>query len=248
MTRYLDKIFDQDEIKQELTQVYSQSPVLLLDGYHPKKDEEKNRPCILWCHGGGGIRQDMAGKCMEFAQRGYVTMTIDYRGGGGNFNQQKQKLAVSDLWAAIRWVRLHADKLGVDPAKIFTGGVSAGALTALQANICANNLSDPFFQNDPEMNTSNGDGPVNVLGSTTTSGAASGIFFDLIGEGDAPNFFYNGELDQTISFKQAMKTYEKMLEFGIPSTMMSFPDSGHKLGSHTAEINTDSALKFYNLL
>lgn len=245
--RYLDKIFDADEISSPLTLVFSQTPVLLLDAYQPKKDTEENRPCIIWLHGGGGIRQDMEGKCMEFAQRGYVTMTIDYRGGEGNFTQEKQAIAISDLWAAIRWVRLHANRLKINPDKIFTGGVSAGALTSLQANITANDTSNPIFQN-PDMNTSNGDGPVNILGSATTSGAASGIFFDLINPGDAPNFFYNGELDQLIKFSQAVKTYEKMLEMGIASTMMSFPDSGHKLGSHSAEINTDTAKKFYELL
>ena len=33
---------------------------------------------------------------------------------------------VSDAQSAIRWVRVHADRLGVDPERIAAGGGSAG--------------------------------------------------------------------------------------------------------------------------
>jgi hypothetical protein len=41
-----------------------------------------NRPCILLIHGGGfrtGCKIEMNNECLEFAKRGYVAATIDYR-------------------------------------------------------------------------------------------------------------------------------------------------------------------------
>ena len=58
---------------------------LFCDIYQPVGDKTKNRPCILWIHG-GGFRSDskrtqnyIVKYASDFAKRGYVCISIDYR-------------------------------------------------------------------------------------------------------------------------------------------------------------------------
>lgn len=217
------------------TETYSDTPLLMLDWYNTLPNEGP-KPCVIWCHAGGGQRADSqpVSFCTSFSDAGYVSVSIDYRGGGGNFTNDAQKIAASDLWAAVRWCKLNASTLGIDPALIFVGGNSAGALTAVQANIGANDSDTSFFTENVSCNQSNGgmNGATSnaVMASATFSGAANNAFLNLINEGDAPNYAYHGALDTKIPVKQAQKTVDAMNAIGIPSTLTVWPDSGHKLG------------------
>jgi hypothetical protein len=72
----------------------------------------------------------------EFARRGYVSATIDYRllrvSEHGARVGPAAETAQSDAQSAIRFLRTHAAELGLDPARIAIGGHSAGSVTAFQ--------------------------------------------------------------------------------------------------------------------
>jgi acetyl esterase/lipase len=87
----------------------------------------KNAPAIVFFFGGGwksGTPQQFETQCRELANRGMVAITADYRVESRHGVKPTQCLA--DARSAVRWVRVHADRLGVDPRRIAAGGGSAG--------------------------------------------------------------------------------------------------------------------------
>lgn len=93
-------------------------------------------PALLVFHGGGwnvGAPEWMYGTSRWFAARGLVTVSAQYR-----LSDQATTTpldAIDDARAAIAWVRAHADRLGVDPARVAAFGVSAGSHLAASAAV-----------------------------------------------------------------------------------------------------------------
>jgi len=107
--------------------------------YSPPSKKWGTRPVVILFHGGGFVTGDMDNPsikilCNEFAQRGYVAITVQYR----KMNWLTPSLAkagytaTQDARAAVRYVANHSKELGVNPNNIFLGGVSAGGCLALQ--------------------------------------------------------------------------------------------------------------------
>ncbi|MEO0311656.1 MAG: hypothetical protein RIQ89_1313 [Bacteroidota bacterium] len=117
---------------------------LTMDIYQPDGDTLTQRPVIVWVHGGsflGGTKNDMdvTALCNQFAKRGYVTASINYRLGmvfPPNQTKATQAVyrAVQDMKAAIRFLRKDAatnNLYQIDSTLIFGGGSSAGAFTSI---------------------------------------------------------------------------------------------------------------------
>jgi acetyl esterase/lipase len=84
------------------------------------------RPALISVHGGrwrAGNRTDASSiKVAQWAELGFVAMSIDYRLVGGS----PAPAPYVDLRCAIRWMHAHADDYGVDPERIYLIGQSAG--------------------------------------------------------------------------------------------------------------------------
>ncbi len=122
---------------------------LFLDVYYPVGSSEKEKPLIIWAFGGGffqGQRQDMNTICEELARRGFVAATIDYRLGfdgplGLNppFAYDPAEVlragfrGATDMKAAIRFLKAKHLDYEIDLNRVWTGGISAGAIVALNA-------------------------------------------------------------------------------------------------------------------
>lgn len=92
---------------------------------HWPKDDQKH-PCIIFVHGGGygsGDKEDTDRKLLEHAvQEGFVAVNLNYiLGDDGIFPQ-----VYWDFRAAVRFLRKHADKYHIDPARVGAWGFSAG--------------------------------------------------------------------------------------------------------------------------
>lgn len=114
---------------------------LKLDVYYPNLiiDTLPLRPLILMVHGGGLISGDKINYtrvCKEFAKRGFVAVTINYRLGLDcnidTISEEKAKYrAQQDINAAFRFVTQNASVLRVDTSWMFIGGGSAGSVASL---------------------------------------------------------------------------------------------------------------------
>lgn len=97
----------------------------------PGHQPEDRRPAIVFFFGGGwhsGSPQQFQRQCEYLASRGMVGITADYR--VFSRNGTKADRCVADGKSAIRWVRIHASKLGVHPHRIVAAGGSAGGHVA----------------------------------------------------------------------------------------------------------------------
>jgi len=98
-----------------------------LDLYVFSPKESVKAPAIVFFFGGGwqnGTPQQFEVQCRELAARGMVAMTADYR--VASRQGVKPTSCVADARSAVRWIRTHADQLGVDPNRIAAAGGSAG--------------------------------------------------------------------------------------------------------------------------
>ena len=105
-----------------------------LDLYLPA--QASGAPAWLWFHGGaltGGRKDDAftAKIADRLARDGIVIAAVNYR----LSPQATYPAYVDDTAAAFAWLKAHAADYGIDPAKIFIGGHSAGAYLATMVGL-----------------------------------------------------------------------------------------------------------------
>jgi carboxylesterase type B len=145
-TRYKDVIFPSVTTGTGIpfglnTGITGTPDTLLMDLYQPAGDTVSLRPLVICIHGGSlvsGIRNEMSPKCIDFARRGYVAATIDYRIGIEPPKDVTTILeallrGVQDTKAAVRFFRAHAAEYRIDTSKIFLEGSSAGSMIAVHS-------------------------------------------------------------------------------------------------------------------
>lgn len=95
---------------------------------HQKSDK---RPAIVFFFGGGwigGSPNQFYPHCAYLASRGMVAISAEYR--VKSRHSTSPKACVKDGKSAVRWIRAHADELGIDPDQLVAGGGSAGGHVA----------------------------------------------------------------------------------------------------------------------
>jgi acetyl esterase len=120
--------------------------------FPPDHDPAKAKvPGLILFHGGawsGGSLSQFRRACAYFASRGLVCATAEYRMLTKEetlalpAGETKKRACVTDAKSAIRWFKQHAGELGIDPAKIITGGGSAGGHISALATLNPG-LNDP---------------------------------------------------------------------------------------------------------
>lgn len=117
---------------------YGKSKARMLDLYLPE-DGEGPFPTIIFFHGGafwGGSRKDF--QCIYALKgilRGYAVASVDY----SLSDDALFPAAVQDCKAAVRFLRRHAGRYGLDPARFAVMGDSAGAYMAAITAASAHN-------------------------------------------------------------------------------------------------------------
>lgn len=149
-TRYINRVFtDFDEtpgIQYGSGERTQGTQALFMDIYTPQGDTETDRPVVLLAFGGGfvsGVRSDVRDLAIDFALRGYVAATIDYRlleTQPANADAATIALLqpLHDLKAAVRFFREDAatnDTYRTDGEFVFAAGVSAGAVLAMTSAV-----------------------------------------------------------------------------------------------------------------
>lgn len=105
---------------------------LKLHIFTPKGHTQSDRrPAIVFFFGGGwtdGSPSQFHPHCRYLASRGMVAMSAEYRVKSRNNTTPRE--CVQDGKSAVRWIRQHAEEMGIDPARIAAGGGSAGGQVA----------------------------------------------------------------------------------------------------------------------
>jgi para-nitrobenzyl esterase len=205
---------------------------LFMDVYTPKSDTLSKRPAIVLAFGGSfiaGDRKQLSSLATELAKLGYVAACIDYRllsflqwpiDSVKGFDIAIK--ASGDMKAAIRHLRKDAATTNlhkIDSDMIFAGGVSAGAITALQtAYFDASDNTEAHVKAAIDKNGgiegNSGDAEnlkysSKVQGVINLSGAIYRPYF--IDTGEPPVISFHGDADEVVPYG-----YDFVKPLGIP--------------------------------
>jgi acetyl esterase/lipase len=105
-----------------------------LDVYRPAPDGDgcRDRPLVVWVHGGGWTSGDkseyVADKVTLFNGAGYVFASVNYRLTDKDLPTPAPQYPVhdQDTADALAWLVGHAEQIGADPSRVVVLGHSAG--------------------------------------------------------------------------------------------------------------------------
>lgn len=210
---------------------------------------DDKRPAIVFFFGGGwngGTPGQFGPQAAHLAEKGMVAIAVDYR--VRSRQGTPANAAVSDAKAAIRWVRTHASRLGVDPHRIAAGGGSAGGhLAAATALLPGHDASAPnalvlfnpvlitaSLPGQPEANAERQERFRSRLGAEPESMSP----YHHIRPGLPPTLILHGEDDQTVPYRTVELFTEAMTEAGNRCELVGYPNQGH--GFFNAHRNDNS--------
>ncbi|NBV04795.1 MAG: alpha/beta hydrolase, partial [Cytophagia bacterium] len=249
------------------------SQTLAMDLFVPVESNTAPRPVMVFFHGGsfvGGTRNDavMTRLCQEFARRGYVTATASYRLGvsigiTNPLDAEFAKAAIratQDAKAAVRFLRRSVaegvtgqsglNPFGIDTNRIFIGGYSAGAITALHAAYFRDTtLATPLIRN---MLRVVGGGLEGLSGNPGYSSRVHGVFnmagalldSQLLQAPVHPTVHFHGMQDDVVPYARGYATFlsnpilqldgssllhPRIQRLGARSQLHSFATLGHDL-------------------
>lgn len=209
--RYLEVVFDSVTVSKnvffgEVINSTGDPEKLTLDIYSPSGDNQKKRPAVMWIHGGGfrpgndKTQQYIVRLSQEFAKRGYICFSIDYRvrkapkdDMAGTVND-----AVSDAMLALNWIRDHSKKYGIDKNKLVVGGGSAGGITAV--NFCCKDAAGR-----EKWDKSGIIALVNLWGSPDPQ-----RMFAKVDPGDPPTIIVHGTNDELVPYQNSVKLVKEL--------------------------------------
>ncbi len=146
-------------------------PSTVLDLAEPLFGPKTDRPAILIIHGGGwsaGSKNDMVYRTLmiDYALKGYVVANMNYR----LTQEAPMPACIEDVRCAVRWMKAHAQQLGIDPNRIGTYGHSAGGHLSLMLGVASqskafNDAADPWKDYSCEVACAAGGAPPTELGN-----------------------------------------------------------------------------------
>ena len=210
--------------------------------------EEKNRPAVLFIHGGGwieGDRSQLRGYGILLARLGFVCMCNSYR----LSNESIWPAQIQDVNCAIRYLRANATDLGLDPDRIGVSGNSAGGHLSLMA--AATNY-DQIFEGEGGNNEVSSQikavcaiYPPTTIRQLEMVNPLENAFLMLMGkeakkedydkasplnyvtEDYPPCMLIHGSTDSVVRLKDSTKFYEKLIEFNRPASLHIFSEEEH---------------------
>ena len=98
-------------------------------------DGNRKAPCIIYIHGYGSTPSMLRPHVLDFTRNGYAVASIDLRPYPSNCFPDY----VHDVKANVRYLRAHAEELGIDPDRIGCYGQSLGGNAALMLGVSGGN-------------------------------------------------------------------------------------------------------------
>ena len=250
------------KMEKNMLHLYESEQVVMepvvMDIYEPANDNGTDRAAVVICHGGAFVassKDDFDQKSVAYADslaaRGFVTASLEYRkgvvmtGSGMPFRIDSASFArtvyrsVQDLHAAIRYLRLNAKALRINPSKIYVLGNSAGAMMALE-NIYALSKRDfpSYIDSTSQFVVKDNKkenvpwGKLNQYGARDYRGTADGVValwggihdIDLVKNSDVPVFLAHGDSDYVIPYNvgHAISKPDKMVAEAVPEKYSAF--------------------------
>jgi arylsulfatase len=239
-------------VKRIANQTYTETPqgAQLLDLYLPEKTPAKPLPVVLWIHGGGWKSGSKENPPLAWlAAEGHAVVSLGYRLSWA----ARWPAQLDDARAAIRWLRTHAAKYSLDPARIAVAGGSSGANLAgvvgtadaapgesvssrVQAVIDFYGASDVLTmpvnvpgpgKSETDLANSNAAKLLGGIVRDHPAAAKSMSTLHLVTRDDPPFLIIHGDKDQQVPIEQSERLHAKLKETGVASELVVLPGAGH---------------------
>ena len=238
---------------------------LVVDIYAPSGDLLTERPLVILAHGGffldgSNDGLDVVSLSEDLAQMGYVVASMSYRLGVNITNLLEiQDEFIKAVWrgvhdskAAVRFFRKSAEEgnpYGIDPNRIYLGGVSAGAFIALHHAYVDEDIEIPTQIDITELGLEGG--LEGLSGNPGYSSEVQGVFniagalqtTDFLTVGDNERLFsIHGTEDGTVPYDEGMISllgfniidvdgsaviHEQAEELGLEHCLITVDGAGH---------------------
>lgn len=249
------------EIKGAVSEVYKNASgddllIYRLDppGHDPATDKA---PAVVFFFGGGwnsGTPTHLEPQGRYLAHRGLVVFLADYRVKSRQGTTPRE--CVADGKSAVRWVRTHAERLGIDPDRIAAGGGSAGGHVAATTGMCegldepgedtsVSSKSNALVLFNPVYNN----GPEHGYGYERVKEWLPEISpFHNIGKDNPPTIVFLGTEDKLIPAVIALDFQAEQESFGVRSELHLYEGEPHgffnlSIGAGKREHFIDTVLK-----
>jgi acetyl esterase/lipase len=255
-------------IERDITYTKAAGRELKLDLARPTEGDGPF-PVVLVIHGGGwraGDKADNHPALMEFARRGYVAVSPQYR----LAPKDPFPAQVHDVKAAVRWIKGHAKDYKVDPARVGAMGFSAGGHLALMLGTtsAADGLEGEVSSASPDSSVQavvNFSGPTDLTARDFPDVSRS-LIKDFLGgdpkdrskevtqaspikylsKGDAPALSFQGTKDPLVPVTQATALAELMSDAGVPGRVELFVGAGHGWGGEELKHSMTGTFEFFD--
>jgi acetyl esterase/lipase len=223
---------------------------------------------LVYIHGGGwagGKKADLDKAIRGAAARGYLTVSVGYRLAPKHLFPAQ----VEDVKCAVRWLRAHADELGIDPERIGAVGFSAGAHLAMMLG---------FMDKDDGLEGEGGwpdqsskvqvvvayFGPTNLddeypeVSKNIVKQFIGGTREDkrdvyrraspatYINSGDSPVLIFQGTSDVLVPHNQAIQIVDALAKAGVPGRIEIMLGANHGWGGQELDRTLEATAEFFD--
>lgn len=249
-TRYRDQVFAAANVQSDIqygsaVNRYTQrTEQLMLDLYTPRGDTSTSRAVVVVVHGGGfhtGSKSDpqYVKLADDYARRGYVSISIDYRlrPTSGSTTHQTMIDAAHDFKASVRWLRKNATSLGIDTNRIACTGGSAGGTTILEAGY-----------------GSAGEGSSGNPGYSSETHTIANLWGHLydpseLSAGEQPLIIVHGTNDPVVPYQKSVMLAARAAAVGVVCELLPVQGASHApWGQYFTSFHTDSVGFLYEHL
>lgn len=247
-------------VERDIVFATTDDGLLDLNLYTPRDRPAEKLPLVVWVYGGGWFagnkHQIQISGAYDLTRRGYAVAAISYR----LSPVAPYPAQIHDVKASIRYLRAHADELGLDTERIgIWGGSAGGHLAALMGVTNGNQQMEGDVGGEALAGYSsdvaavvNYFGPAELptmhldLGHDEPSYMVEMFIGGELGEkrkvaveaspitwvsaSSVPMLHVHGIKDLIVPYEQSVRFHEALLKVGADSTLRTVEDGGHGNG------------------
>jgi acetyl esterase/lipase len=205
--------------------------------YMPDKAKATGQAVII-CPGGGYVGLAWRHEGVQFAQwlntQGIVGIVLKYR-----MPNKHKEVPLDDAQQAIRYVRMHAEELGISPSKIGIAGSSAGGHLASTAST---HFTTQGISSRPDFTVlfypvitadilTHGGSKANLLGDDPSlSDVYTFSNEKQVNNNTPPALLLLSDDDTVVLPENSVRYYKALKDNGIMASLHIFPTGGHGWG------------------